>query len=91
MNVLFEFDQGTIDLESQGQCLTFTYSNIEGPGTPPYAFDFEGHSLVVMSFVDAPDRFRVLPDAGWEAVTPNPILVEEWTKGFITICQMLLG
>jgi hypothetical protein len=43
-----------------------------------------GHDVV-------PDEFFVVPAAGWEVVTENHLMVEEWTSAIITVCQMLLG
>lgn len=79
--------------KQEGDCVDITYfntltyhpSNVE-------EVEMFGHQVIVaLENNTDPDVLSVIPLPGWEAVTANSILVEEWASGVVRVCQMLLG
>ena len=76
-----------------GECIDITYFNTltYHPSDVEQAEMFGHQVIVALENNTDPDVLSVIPLPGWEAVTANSILVEEWASGVVRICQMLLG
>jgi hypothetical protein len=77
-----------------GECIDITYFNTltSSPEGNLIQTELLGHQVIVAleEYLD-PDVLSVIPLPGWQAVTENSILVEEWASGVVRICQMMLG
>jgi hypothetical protein len=79
--------------KQDGDCIDITYYNTL-TYHPHIVEETEmfGHQVIVaLETFEEPDVLSVIPLPGWEAVTDNSIIVEEWASGVVRICQMLLG
>jgi hypothetical protein len=97
MESLFKFgtiNPSSIQAKVDGECIDFTYFNTltHYPNGNTVQVELLGHQIVIAleKYTDA-DVLSVIPLSGWEAVTTNSILVNEWTSGVVRICQILLG